>query len=196
MWEVWVWACVCTCVCVCVCACLLVCVSLRQKSRETSKGSRVVRVMWSRCLSDLSLSLFLVHFLQELLSCCQGLCYGLLVRCRPIRCLSLVVNNIKFFMHFKRVIFPIITSLLDLGLVFVCLSVYNLQPQCQCTWPCWVAFGKPPNKAVQHRHQAVFSWPVFFLFISACTHLQSPHLQKTLGYQATDYIVVPFGVIA
>lgn len=30
-------------------------------------------------------------------------------------------------------------------LVCVCVCVRDLQPQCQCTWPCWVACGKPPK---------------------------------------------------
>lgn len=37
----------------------------QQKSTETCKGSRVVRVMWSRCLSHLSLCLFLGLCQQE-----------------------------------------------------------------------------------------------------------------------------------
>lgn len=55
--------------------CLLVNVSMWQESRETSKGSEVVRVMWSRCLSDLLLCLFLVQRLNRATcSCWVQLC--------------------------------------------------------------------------------------------------------------------------
>lgn len=45
---------------------VFVCVSVcGTQSIETSKGSGVVRVMWSRCLSDLSLRLFLALCLSD-----------------------------------------------------------------------------------------------------------------------------------
>lgn len=134
--------------CVHLCVRAFVCVSAWQKSIETCNGSRVVRVMWSRCLSHLSLFLFLGLFQQEgFMSCCPYL-HLCMLSVNKSYGLPLIIYG-QELMHLCAFLLHVtnfsLYSMCACAHAHVCVCVCGLQLQCQCTWPCWVACGKPPK---------------------------------------------------
>lgn len=106
------------------CTCLPVCISVWQKCRETSKGSRVVRVMWSRCLSDLLLCLsssvfFCTRSSAVFFACVKENCI----------CVTHEMATIYLFMHFKCVFSPprVVSSLLA-SVLCVCVQPTTTVP--------------------------------------------------------------------
>lgn len=103
-------------------------------------------------------------------------------------CVTHEMATIYLFMHFKCV-FPPSCCKLFVGLCLVCVCVCNLQPQCQRTWPCWVACGKPPSCAAPSPISFFLAF-IHLLHQIPCRpeHTFTPahfhnHLQRLLYYQ-------------
>lgn len=155
---------------------LLVNLSMWQESRETSKGSRVVRVMWSRCLSDLLLCLFLVQclLLATGLTCsvCSSVCINK-IRCSghhmaPLHWLIIFNRLCTADVHFVAVITSLLASIIYLS-PSVCVYV-----QRKTTMPVLMTLLGSEWKApiLCNPCPTVFSWPIF-IFISFHTNMNT-----------------------
>lgn len=101
-------------------------------------------------------------------------------------CVTHEMATIYLFMHFKCV-FPPSCCKLFVGLCFVCVCVCNLQPQCQRTWPCWVACGKPPSCAAPSPIS--FFWPLFIFFIRSHADLNTLSHLHTFTITCKGYCI-------
>lgn len=71
----------------------------------------------------------------------------------------------------------------------LCVCVCNLQPQCQRTWPCWVACGKPPSFAAPSPISCCFFWPLFIFFIRSHADLNTLSHLHTFTLTCKGYCI-------
>lgn len=139
---------------------------------------------------SLSSSLIFCRKRCQDVSVCSACMNKLLSMCRSVQAFHLVMNNIyllsisvRFLFHYK----PLSVC------VFLCVYVCYLQPHCQCTWPCWVACGKPPKQSCAAPSPSSFLLAalLFLQYPYAPTNIYAIELPRTImPVQSSKYLSI------